>query len=154
QIGGANGAIVPMVPQTGSGTHQFFLDTLQALNGGVAVVLAATVVEVQEHDPIPVAANNNAVAPFSTGRFATGQGIKLVTGGNSFLQQRAMYSGGRGADLTKPWFTSIFGAGGFLCSGGASDLIAAGGMQQPATADDGGVCGIPTQTATTNFTTL
>lgn len=153
QIGGANGVIVPMIPQAGSGTRSFFTDQLKAANGGVDVVLAASVVEVQEHDATPVAGNANAVAPFSTGRFATATGIKLVEGAGSFAANRALYNVVRAADLTKPWFTGIFGATGFLCSGGASDLISASGFQQLAGSRRGGVCGVPTQSATTNFAT-
>ncbi|WP_024287401.1 substrate-binding domain-containing protein [Cellulomonas sp. KRMCY2] len=154
QIGGGNGVIVPMIPQAGSGTRTFFEAQLKAANGNVTVVLGASVVVTQEHDAAPVAADPNAVSPFSTGRFATATGIKLVNGAGSFTAQRALYNVVRAADLTKPWFTEIFGENGFVCSGGAGTLIAASGFTQLATGLDGGVCGVPTQAATTNFTTL
>ncbi len=149
QVGGRSGAIVPMIPQTGSGTRSFFLDQLRIANGGVAPTLGGNVVEVQEHDAAPVAGNANAVAPFSTGRFASVTGIRLTDG---FSAQRALYNVVRSADLTKPWFGAIFGRGGFLCSGSAQGLVEAAGFQQLAQPLDGGVCGVPTQAATTNFT--
>jgi ABC-type phosphate transport system substrate-binding protein len=154
QIGGANGVIVPMIPQAGSGTRTFFEAQLKAANGNVTVALGASVVVTQEHDAAPVAADPNAVSPFSTGRFGTATGIKLVEGAGSFSAQRALYNVVRAADLTKPWFSGIFGESGFLCSGGANALVAASGFAQLATGPDGGVCGVPTQAATTNFTTL
>ena len=154
QIGGASGTIIPMIPQPGSGTRTFFDAQLKAANGGTAPVLAASVVVTQEHDDAPVAASPNAVAPFSTGRFASATGIKLITGTGSFNAQRALYNVVRSADLTKPWFAATFGSDGFLCSGSANALIAAAGFQQLASPLDGGVCGAPTQAATTNFTTV
>lgn len=154
QIGGASGVIVPYIPQTGSGTRTFFDAQLKAANGNVAVVPGPNVKVSQEHDPTVVAADPNAVAPFSTGRFASVTGIKLVNGAGSFTAERALYNVVRGADRTQPWFTSMFSAAGFLCSGAGGQLIAAAGFTQLATADDGGACGIPTQVATDNFTTL
>lgn len=155
QIGGQSGVIVPMVPQSGSGTRSFFEAQLKALNGNVAVTYGPSVVDtVQEHDASPIAANPNAVAPFSTGRFGSATGIKLVQGSGSFAAQRALYNVVRGADLTSGWFSSMFSTSGFACSGAAYGLIEAAGFTQLATSDDGGVCGVPTQSATTNFTTL
>lgn len=152
QIGGSDGVIVPMIPQTGSGTRTFFIDQLTLANGGTPVTLAGTVVEVQEHDAAPVAASANAVVPFSTGRFATATGIKLTTGAGSFAANRALYNVVRGADLTQPWFTAVFGENGFVCGASAKPLIEASGFQQLATSLDDGVCGVPVQAATTNFT--
>lgn len=78
-------AIIPILPQTGSGTRNDFLADLQAANGGVAVTLASTVRTSEEHDPNAVSGlasgtqtfadsttapytNKDALAPFSTGR--------------------------------------------------------------------------------------
>ncbi len=151
QIGGASGTIVPMIPQSGSGTRNFFLAELKAANGNVDVVLAGSVQSVQEHDPAPVAANANAVVPFSVARFntLTSPGIKLEGG---YASNRAIYNVVRGSDLNKAWFTSVFGPDGFICSGGGQTLIQGNGFKQLAGTLDGGVCGQPTQTATTNFT--
>lgn len=153
QIGGASGVIVPYIPQAGSGTRSFFEGQLKAANGNVAVVLGASVQVSQEHDATAVAGDPNAVAPFSTGRFATATGIKLVNGAGSFAAQRALYNVVRTADLTKSWFTGTFGSDGFICSGSGNGPIAAAGFTQLAGPLDGGVCGVPTQAATTNFTT-
>ncbi len=139
-----------MLPQSGSGTRSFFLAQLKAANGNVDVTLASTVVSVQEHDSAPIAADANAVGPFSTARFATASsGIKLEGG---FSAQRAIYNVVRGSDLTASWYSGTFGPSGFLCSGAGLTLIQAAGFQQLAGALDGGVCGVATQTATTNFT--
>ena len=149
QLGGTAGTIVPMLPQSGSGTRSFFLGQLKAANGNVDVVLAGTVQSVQEHDSAPIAANANAIAPFSTARFATqATGIKLQGG---FAAERAMYNVVRAADLSKGWYTQTFGPSGFLCGGAGQTLIQAAGFQQLAGSRDGGVCGVATQTATTNF---
>ncbi len=150
QLGGQNGTIVPLIPQVNSGTRAFFLAQLQAANGGAAVTLAGSVTEVQEHDAAPIAASPNAVAPFSTGRFASVTGIKLEGG---FTAQRALYNVVRAADLNAPWFSAIFGSDGYLCSGAAKAIIAASGFQQLAHPFDDGVCGEPTQDATSNFAT-
>ena len=68
QLGGAAGVIAPKIPQAGSGTRSFFTAQLKAANGGTAVTLAPSVVEVQEHDASPIQNDPNAVAPFSVGR--------------------------------------------------------------------------------------
>ena len=78
-------AIIPILPQTGSGTRNDFLADLKAANGGVDVALASTVRTSEEHDPNAVSGlvagtqtfadtttapytNKDALAPFSTGR--------------------------------------------------------------------------------------
>jgi ABC-type phosphate transport system substrate-binding protein len=78
-------AIVPILPQTGSGTRNDFLADLKAANGGVDVPLASTVKTSEEHDPTAISAlasgtltfadsttapytKKDALAPFSTGR--------------------------------------------------------------------------------------
>ncbi len=61
--------IHPHVPQSGSGTRNFFLAQLQAANNNVAITLGANVVQTdEEHDPTPIAADADAIAPFSSGR--------------------------------------------------------------------------------------
>ncbi len=78
-------AIIPILPQTGSGTRGDFLADLKTANGGVDVALASTVRTSEEHDPNAISAlaagtqsftdgtsapytNKDALAPFSTGR--------------------------------------------------------------------------------------
>lgn len=149
---GKSGVIVPMLPQTGSGTLTTFLGQLQTLNGGVAVVLAPSVVTVQEHDAAPIAADPNAIAPFSTGRASTEPTVALVNGAGSYSFQRALYNVVRQADLGTTWFSNIFGPDGFVCSPGGKALIAKAGFQQLAGELDGGMCGVAGTAAVTNFT--
>jgi ABC-type phosphate transport system substrate-binding protein len=74
--------ILPLIPQTGSGTRNDFLADLQnTYNGGTAITLGANVVAVEEHDPRGITSqvshtdvNGNtvnkqdAISPFSVGR--------------------------------------------------------------------------------------
>lgn len=64
----ADTTIKPYIPQSGSGTRNFFLADLQAANGGVAVTLGSNVLAMQEHDPSLIKGDADAVAPFSIGR--------------------------------------------------------------------------------------
>lgn len=149
---GKSGVIVPQIPQSNSGTYTTFYGQLTSLNGGVPVVLAPSVVTVQEHDASPIASNPNAVAPFSTGRAASEPSVALVTGAGSYSFQRALYNVVRNADLGTAWFANIFGPDGFICSGGGKALIAKAGFQQLAPEIDGGMCGVAGTAAVTNFT--
>ena len=71
-VGGTAGTIVPLIPQSGSGTRSSFLADLQAANGGTAITLGGCVQTVEENDPAAItglgANAANAVAPFSEGR--------------------------------------------------------------------------------------
>lgn len=155
QIGGSSGTIVAYVPQSGSGTRKFFEAQLKAANGGVAVTYGTSIIQTaQEHDSSIITGNPNAVAPFSTGRASFASTIKIVNGAGSFSAKRALYNVVRTADLTKPWFAAVFGPAGFVCSGSGASLIGAAGFTQLAGSDDGGVCGIATQSEVTNLTTL
>jgi ABC-type phosphate transport system substrate-binding protein len=151
QVGGSAGVIAPMIPQAGSGTRNFFLAQLKALNGGVDVTLAGTVTEVQEHDPAPIQGNANAIAPFSKGRAGlAGTALRVETG---FSADRALYNVVRGADQGNADVLAFMGEDGFLCSDKATASIEAAGFRQLSKSTAGGVCGIPTQAATANFTT-
>ena len=154
QIGGANGVIVPMIPQTGSGTRTLLHRPAQGRQrrrrrhpgrhrrrGPGAR---------RRPDRRQTRTRSRRSPPVGS---RTATGIKLVTGAGSFVAQRALYNVVRGADLTKPWFTAIFGADGFVCSGRRQPLIEAVRLRAARDAPlDGGVCGVPTQAATTNFT--
>lgn len=156
QVGGtSSNAIHPLIPQSGSGTRSFFLAQLKALNGGTDVTLAGSVTETQEHSDVDIKDNPDALAPFSTGRAGSTPTIALLGGQNvgGFEAKRALYNVVRQADLSASWFAPIFGSGGFICSNAAKPLVEAAGFGQLATAANGGVCGEPTQSATTNFTT-
>lgn len=150
QIGGQPGTIKPLIPQTGSGTRSFFISQLNAANGGATVTLNG-VAETQEHSDADLKNDPNAVAPFSTARATTTPTVGLVTGSGSFSAKRALYNVVRGADLTKPAFQEAFGETGFFCSRAAKPLIEATGFEQLASPTKGGVCGVPTESATTEF---
>jgi ABC-type phosphate transport system substrate-binding protein len=150
ELGGASAPIEVMVPQKGSGTFQFFDGELKKLNGGAAVVYPGTAIYVQEHDPAPLVGHPNAVAPFSIGRNrVAGEPLKIAGG---WLAARAVYNVLRQADVSRPELQEVFGTAGFLCSPLASKLIADAGFDQLARQEKGGVCGVATQAASTNFT--
>jgi ABC-type phosphate transport system substrate-binding protein len=70
-VGGGSGTIIPVMPQTGSGTYGSFTADLQAGNGGTAVPLGTCVVYGEEHDPSGITKSSspiNTVEPFSQGR--------------------------------------------------------------------------------------
>jgi hypothetical protein len=94
-------AIHPLIPQTGSGTRNFFLADLQAANGGTAVTLGSNVVAMQEHDPALVKSDPNAIAPFSIGRIsvlnsgylgaANQNVVTTLSGTNTYSVTRGLY---------------------------------------------------------------
>ena len=95
--GGTAGVIKPKTPQPGSGTRSFWDGQLTAMNGGVPVVYAASVQEVQEHDDTDIKNDPDAIAPFSEGRAGLlGTTLRLETG---FSAKRAVYNVVRGADV-------------------------------------------------------
>jgi len=145
-----SGVIAPKIPQAGSGTRSFFTAQLQAINGGVAVTLAGSVAEVQEHDDALIKSDPNAIAPFSVGRAKLlGTTLRIEDG---WKADRALYNVVRGADLGRADIQAVFGSDGFFCSTAARSLIETAGFQQLAKPAHGGVCGAATQGATTNFT--
>jgi ABC-type phosphate transport system substrate-binding protein len=153
QLGGADAPIKPYTPQSGSGTRKFFEAQLASLANQAtwaATDYGTAVKEAQEHDPTLIQDDADAVAPFSTGRAKGLTGITLEGG---FFAQRALYNVVRSGDLNASWFAPIFGENGFICSTAARPLIENAGFDQLGRAADGGVCGQPTQSATSNFTT-
>ncbi len=150
QVGGTAGTIAPKIPQAGSGTRSFFDEQLKAMNGGNAVVLAGSVVEVQEHNDTEIKDNANAIAPFSVGRAGLlGGTLRLL---NGYQAERAVYNVVRGTDVSKPEILAAFGSSGYFCSAAAKPLIEQAGFKQLFPPSKGGVCGQPTQSATSNFT--
>ncbi len=120
-----NDGIIPILPQTGSGTRNDFLADLQNnFNGGVALTLASDVVTAEEHDPTAITSvtahtdingnpvtKDDAIEPFSTGRFNlinTGyfgttpapNTITLQTGVGSYHLARFLYIIMREADVS------------------------------------------------------
>lgn len=149
QVGGTAGTIAPKIPQAGSGTRSFFEGQLKSMNGGATVVLGAAVAEVQEHDDTAIKNDANAIAPFSEGRAGLlGTTLRLEAG---WKADRALYNVVRGADVGNANVLSVLGEDGFFCSTAARPLIEASGFKQLATSDFGGVCGSPTDSATSIF---
>lgn len=87
-VGGtSSNTIHPLIPQSGSGTRNFFLADLASANGGNPVTPGTCVRTVEEHDPTGIYADpspGDAIEPFSTGKLA------LI---NSGYFQNAGYSG-------------------------------------------------------------
>ena len=86
--GGSSATIHPLIPQSGSGTRNFFLADLQAANGGTAVTPGNCVRTVEEHDPTGIYADPSpadAIEPFSQGK------ITLINGG--YFANGVNYSG-------------------------------------------------------------
>lgn len=131
QVGGTgNSTIHPLIPQSGSGTRNFFLADLQAANGGTAITLGGCVRTVQEHDPTGIWVDPSpadAIEPFSTGKislinsgyfhnagYANAGGQNAYTNGflttlGGYDSTRGMYIVVRNPDLT---ITTPFQAGG------------------------------------------
>ncbi len=151
QVGGTAGTIKPLIPQSGSGTLNFFTAQLTEANGGVPPVIVAT--PVTEHDPAPIMNDPDAIAPFSLAKKSTLANPAVVTTEPGFNADRAVYNVVRGADVAKPEVLAAFGTSGYFCSAAGKALIEAQGFRQLFPPSKGGACGQPTQTATTNLTT-
>lgn len=150
--GGTAGAIKPMAPQTDSGTWSFFEGQLRAANGGNPVTLSSSLQRVQEHNPDPIEADADAIAPFSVGRIElTGDTVKPITV-IDWAPKRGVFNVVRGADVERADIQAAFGEDGFFCSPAATAAIEAGGLKQLASAP-AGVCGQTTQSQITNFAT-
>ncbi|HKT04260.1 MAG TPA: substrate-binding domain-containing protein [Rugosimonospora sp.] len=155
---GANGSatIHPYLPQTGSGTRNFFLADLQAANGGTAITIGSNVLSMEEHDPTNIQNDANAIAPFSTGRFAMDQGgyfgagkqnvVSLLTASGTYNTTRGLYIIVRQRDVTdttgvggipfpfqvggtKNWVQTLFsGTTSWIARGANGPLIQAAGL--------------------------
>ena len=145
-----SGVIKAYHPQTGSGTYTFFKSKLDEVNGGT-VTFAGTVGVSQEHSPTEIQADPNAIGPFSTAR-ASNIGTIQLLGGTDW--KRAVYNVVRGADTTNVDIAAAFGSDGFVCSAEGRAVIEEIGFVPLATADQGGKCGVWTQTAVTDFTSF
>ncbi|MGZ4446294.1 MAG: substrate-binding domain-containing protein [Nocardioides sp.] len=112
QVGGKDGVINALKPQSGSGTLSFFVAQLQKIagdstfqpkghdheladtaTGAPCATASATCVDtlVQEHDPTLVTHDPNAIAPFSLGRanLAGPDSVSVLKGWNA---RRALYN--------------------------------------------------------------
>ena len=156
EVGGStSGTIVPLFPQPSSGTGATFFAALKTANGNVDVAPPACGTQVQENDPSQIKDNVNAIAPYSEGLAGLTNGLVRIV--NGWGQPRALYNVVRGSDLSDgtkgPILQSVFGKDGFVCSNAATDIISAAGFHQLARPSSGGVCGVQTQAASSNFTT-
>lgn len=125
--------IVPIIPQTGSGTRNDFIADLVACSGQ-PVTLASNVVTGEEHDPTAITSvtahtdvngnqvsNRDAISPFSTGRFnlintgyfgtAPAPNTIALRGGSNYILNRFLYLLCRDADVSA---TTPFLVGGTL----------------------------------------
>jgi ABC-type phosphate transport system substrate-binding protein len=171
QVGGKSGAIHAYVPQSGSGTRDFFTGQLKTVNGGTDVSAtslhdkqwntatnAFDGAKIQEHNPTSIKDDPNAIAPFSLGRIAlTGNLVKAVKG---FQADRSVYNYVRksseaanaagGAAWTEGGSVveGLFGENGFFCAPAQRQLIADEGFFQlkTSTEDPNGQCGVPNDT--------
>jgi hypothetical protein len=79
QVGGTStDAIIPAIPQAGSGTRSVFLGDLQTANGGTAITLGSCVVTVEENDPTGITGNTDpadVIDPFSGSRLNLWNGV-------------------------------------------------------------------------------
>jgi ABC-type phosphate transport system substrate-binding protein len=150
QVGGTAGTIKPLIPQSGSGTRNFFQGRLDATNGG-AVTLSGSVVTTQEHSVVDIQGDPNAIAPFSTARAKSNTAtIKLLSGTE---WKRAVYHVVRGGDVNDSDITAIFGKTGFVCSDAGRVAIKAAGFDPIAAYSQAGPCGVATSSAVTDLRT-
>jgi|tagenome__1003787_1003787.scaffolds.fasta_scaffold20935074_1 ABC-type phosphate transport system substrate-binding protein len=153
QVGGTAGVIKPLRPNDGSGTLSFFTAQLVAANGGAPVVFAGSVTSVQEHDPAPIESDADAIAPFSLAKQKTLANPARIAAEPGFTADRAVYNVVRGADVGRADVLAAFGSNGFVCSAAGKTQIEAAGFRQLLPPAKGGVCGQPTNQATSNLAT-
>lgn len=162
-FGGANVAIKPYVPQSGSGTEKFFKAQIGGTYGNCVkdyadvnnngTYDAGTDTQVQEHTDTLIKNDPAAIVPISKGRagLIPGGTLRLFAAGD-IPMKRAVYNVVRATDSSDADVLAVFSSTGFLCSPAARDAIAAGGLTQLATPANGGACGQPVA-STTNFVT-
>jgi ABC-type phosphate transport system substrate-binding protein len=178
QVNGTSDAtlIHPFIPQSGSGTRNFFLADLLAAKPGFT--LLSSIPQSEEHDPTPLIGDPNAIAPFSKGRLTllnsgyfsnsgyVANSVVLLSGAGTYDVTRGLYIIVRQNDWTATtpafqvggtltWAQSLFGAGGnagtaaFTRSSAAARYTAAGVVQTPAASTDLGAPGVAGTTCTT-----
>jgi ABC-type phosphate transport system substrate-binding protein len=148
--------IHPVIPQSGSGTRNFFLADLQAANGGTAIVLGSGVITGQEHDPTLIKDDPDAISPFSAGKItllnngycgATGvNAVSTLTAAGNYTSTRGVYIVVRERDVadttgafgipfpwqsggTKNWVQTLFaGTTSWIARGSNAPLIQSAGF--------------------------
>jgi ABC-type phosphate transport system substrate-binding protein len=162
-IGGTGHNLIhAVIPQSGSGTRDFFsADLLAALPSFVLGAPSATcgVVTGQEHDPTSIGTDANAVMPFSTAKLNLyntqgyfGTAVQNVVKSNfvstGFNTQRAVYMIVRETDWNSTatyspagssniWKAWLNGSTSWVGRSGNNPLIQAAGFQTPANGIDG-----------------
>lgn len=149
ELGGTAGAIKPLIPPAGSLTRNAFDAQLEELNGNTAVTLGEAVTETAEHSDAEIKDDPDAVAPYSLGRAKTSTTLATAAG---WQPTWPLYNVVRNSAPTRDEVKAVFGNKGFLCSTAARPLIEAGGLQQLARPENGGVCGVATSQPATDLT--
>lgn len=149
--GSATSTIIPLIPQTGSGTRSSFLADLKAANGNTDVTLGSCVQTVEENDPASITTATSpadAIAPFSGGRknlydsgyfkdstvkfgsapVALTSGLQLLSGTGSYLNTRGLFIVFRDKDLAstvpfQPGGTKNWAKTLFSNSGGSAPFV-------------------------------
>lgn len=144
--GGKKGHIQAKAPQAGSGTRSFFLASIGITEEQLQDAIAqpnkqCSVSEVQEHDPVAVIGQKNAIAPFSLARYSIlKKAVKrqVTFAEKGFQVQRNVYNVIRTDDVDT--LGPLFDDGSWICTTkAAKDIITAQGFKRlPA-----GECGIP-----------
>lgn len=153
--GSAACAYTAYLPQAGSGTRAFFLESIGVTSPGTCAKDTFAGGPVQEHSAAPLLGDPNAIAPFSVGRAVGLAGIKVntvndavrpagkapaetarvnpvdgqaVTSGGVVAYDRPLFNVIRKADKTVAKFSSFFGSLGWVCTNttARNDIIAAG----------------------------
>lgn len=169
QVGGPNLPIVPLIPQLGSGTRNFWAGQV-----GINATTPPTCVKdniggtaVQEHDPSLVTATAGAIAPSSVGRYnlldptqQNGNFLGAIPTPDSVSYDRNLYQVVKSVGGAVPaGLADVFGDGSgysslgtvpFICeepdsdpsTATAGDVITDNGFLPLGFADNGGTCGI------------
>lgn len=133
-FGGANKTIVPLIPQTGSGTRS----TLQSLVGGTfGTCVSDQGNTVQEHSTAPVKATSGSIAPISSARFVATTGVAKgdISDAASSGYDRTLYNVVRGGagDTIPAHLQAVFGNGtlntGWICSTDGKAVITNAGWK-------------------------
>ncbi|WP_329108747.1 substrate-binding domain-containing protein [Micromonospora sp. NBC_01699] len=152
--GASTATINPLLPQPGSGTRKFFLEQIglteaQVITKSESPSSYCVNDDPQEHDPAPINADANAIAPFSVGRYNVnvpvvgGQKvIALRTTTGNFNVSRLLYNvikTSRAATVG-----AAFNSTSFLCTSATADstITSNGFTVLPKTAAAGS-CGVP-----------
>lgn len=144
------------LPQAGSGTRNFFLESIGLTAAGTCAKDTFGGAPVQEHNATPLLGDPTAIAPFSVGRAVGVSGIQVnsvddsvrpatkpnasetarvnpadgqtVTTGGVVAYDRALFNVIRKADKTVARFSSLFGSLGYICTNttARADIVAAG----------------------------